>query len=112
MTAFLLNEHRFLLIVPLMLYGYAQGCNYPNLVTLVSNEATDSNRGMMLSLQGMVFRLSQTTAPLLFGLAYTIDSFEGVYLLGLIVSTLMLLISSYGLNEKEHTIAIQQKTLQ
>ena len=100
MTAFLLTFTKESLIVPLMLYGFAQGLNYPNLVTLVSGEATDTNRGIMLALQGMIFRLSQTTAPLIFGIAYTLDSFEGVYILGLSVSTLMLLISSFGLQEK------------
>ncbi|MDE7469721.1 MAG: MFS transporter [Desulfovibrionaceae bacterium] len=100
MTAFLLSSTEASLVIPLMLYGFAQGLNYPNLVTLVSGEATDTNRGIMLALQGMVFRLSQTLAPLLFGIAYTIDSFEGVYILGLIVSTLMLLISSTAIKEK------------
>lgn len=103
MTAFLLVFSQEALIIPLMLYGFAQGLSYPNLVTLVSGEATDSNRGIMLALQGMIFRLSQTLAPLLFSIAYVIDSFEGVYLLGLFVSVSMLLISSFALQEKEES---------
>lgn len=103
MSYFLIVFDTWFLLIPLMFYGFAQGLNYPNLVTLVSDESTDSNRGILLALQGMVFRLAQTVAPLLFGLAYTINSFQGVYFLGLIVSVLMLIIGSFALKEKEES---------
>ncbi|MCH8567176.1 MAG: MFS transporter [Balneolales bacterium] len=73
------------LVVPVLLYGVGQGLNLPVLITLIAGEARLENRGAIMSLNGMVIKISQTISPVLMSLIYFAGGFKGVY----IVSSLL-----------------------
>ena len=104
MALFVCMYNVYMAIAALLLYGAAQGLNYANLVSLVSNEATETNRGIILALQGMIFRLSQTCAPLFFGFAYIQYNYSGVYILGIITAVSMLFAACFFVKEKSVSI--------
>ncbi|MGL4722818.1 MAG: MFS transporter [Desulfovibrionaceae bacterium] len=95
MLLFLYTFSPWFFIFPILVYGFAQGLKYPNLVNLVSNEANDENRGIVLAVQGTVFRLSQTIAPVIFGVVYSFFKFDGVFYMGIVLSLIMLSITFF-----------------
>lgn len=54
-----------LLLVPLALFGVAQGINLPNVFSLLNAHAPDENRGAFMATNGMALRTGQTIGPLL-----------------------------------------------
>ncbi len=82
----------YIIFIPIMLFGCAQGLNIPSLQTTLANIAPDSQRGAFMSLNGMVIRLGQTIGPLIIGLGYSFRGIAGAYYLGAIIAALGLVI--------------------
>ncbi len=87
----------YLIIVPVLLFGAAQGLNIPSLQTILARLAPDNQRGAFMSLNGMMIRIGQTTGPMLIGLGYLLNGLDGAFyfgaaaaLTGLIVTLTML----------------------
>ena len=72
----------WLLIIPLILFGMAQGLNIPSLQTMLTNLAPVENRAAFMSLNGMVLRIGQTLGPIIMGFVFTISGIAGVYYAG------------------------------
>lgn len=70
----------WLLVVPTLLFGLAQGMNIPNVYSILSSLAPPENRAAFLSLNAMLLRVGQTIGPLIMGLMYVTFSFPGVFL--------------------------------
>ncbi|MFC2130037.1 MFS transporter [Bacteroidota bacterium] len=90
----------WLLIIPSMLFGIAQGMNLPSIMSLLASVAPMNQRGAIMSLNGMVFRIGQTLGPLIILPVYGIWGIDGAYNLGGIVAVLMLIISLLMLGKK------------
>ncbi len=73
-------------IVPILLFGSAQGLNIPSLHTTVANLAPDNQRGVFMSINGMVIRIGQTIGPLIIGVGYSFYGLFGAYYLGAIMA--------------------------
>lgn len=73
-------------IAPVLLFGTAQALNIPSLQTLLAKLAPDNQRGVFMSLNGMVIRLGQTLGPMIIGIGYTWKGLEGAYYLGAIIA--------------------------
>ena len=52
-----------LLLIPLVLFGVAQGINLPNVFSLLNAHAPNENRGAFMATNGMAFRTGQTVGP-------------------------------------------------
>jgi len=89
-----------ILIIPVMMYGLAQGINLPVIITMVSNETTAENRATIMSMNGMVLRISQTFAPLLMSFVYAQYGFSGVYLISAFLAATMGLILLFRLKPR------------
>ena len=84
----------WLLIVPVLLFGAAQGCNLPNVLTMLSDLAPVEYRAAFMSWNGTVLRLGQTLGPLLMGLVYAGYNLEGVYGLAAALAALMFVLAA------------------
>ena len=71
----------YIFIVPILLFGSAQALNIPSLQTVLSNLAPDEQRGVFMSINGMVLRIGQTLGPIIIGIGYTFGAFKGAYYL-------------------------------
>lgn len=79
----------YLILIPVILFGIAQGINLPSLQTLLANLAPENQRAIFLSINGMVLRIGQTLGPVLMGLGFAISGVEGAFYLAGIVAILV-----------------------
>lgn len=82
----------WLLIIPLILFGIAQGLNIPSLQTMLTNLAPVENRAAFMSLNGMVLRLGQTLGPIIMGFVFGLSGIAGVYYAGAVFAIIMFLL--------------------
>ena len=67
------------LLVPAVIFGFAQGINFPNIFSMLTGSVQAENRGALIALNGMGFRIGQTLGPLLMGLASATLGIAGAY---------------------------------
>jgi ACDE family multidrug resistance protein len=83
-----------LLLIPLVLFGVAQGINPPNVFSLLNAHAPNENRGAFMATNGMALRTGQTVGPLLMAsLAGTLGA-TGAYLATAIIALVASLLAS------------------
>jgi ACDE family multidrug resistance protein len=81
--------HPWMFVLPTTLYGIAGGLNMPSLVTLLASRAPMEQRGILMSINGMVFRLGQTLGPMVMGMLFGLSGFGGVFIGGAACGVLM-----------------------
>lgn len=69
----------YLLVIPTLIFGTAQGLNLPNVFSMLTSSVSSDNRGALLALNGMVLRTGQAIGPLLMSATATIISVDGAY---------------------------------
>jgi len=84
-----LVPYLWLLVLPLILFGTAQGLNIPSLQTMLTNLAPVENRAAFMSLNGMVLRIGQTLGPIIMGFVFVAFGIAGVYYAGAVFALLM-----------------------
>jgi MFS transporter, ACDE family, multidrug resistance protein len=67
-----------LMLVPMLIYGLANGINIPCVQTLLSGSVPMEYRGAFMSLNSMVLRMGQTAGPVLAGVAFAQGGVNGV----------------------------------
>ncbi len=72
-------DNLYLLLIPVALFGIAQGMNIPSLQTLLAAMAPIEQRAVFMSINGMVLRIGQTIGPILIGLAYAYANIDGAF---------------------------------
>lgn len=87
-----LIHHLYLFLVPVLLFGVAQALNIPSLQALLANLAPEEQRGIFMSINGMVLRLGQTLGPLIIGIGFALGAFNGAYLLAAFMALVGILI--------------------
>jgi MFS transporter, ACDE family, multidrug resistance protein len=70
----------WLLLVPAVLFGVAQGINLPNVFSLLNAHAPSENRGAFMAANGMSLRAGQTIGPLLMAATAGTLGLTGAYL--------------------------------
>lgn len=85
----------WMMLVPTIIFGVAQGLNMPSLQTLLTSLAPMDKRAAILSLNGMVLRLGQTLGPFLMGLVYAVWQMNGVFAAGAVMAIAMIVVVSY-----------------
>ncbi len=83
----------YLYLVPVVLFGIAQGMNLPSLQILLVRLAPPNQRALFLSINGMVLRIGQTIGPLLIGVAYAFSGISGAFFLAALVAASMFIIT-------------------
>ncbi len=72
-------DNLWLMTVPVLLYGLANGLNIPSIQTHLSASAPMAYRGVFMSINSMVLRMGQTVGPVLTGVAFHAWGMEGVF---------------------------------
>lgn len=85
----------WMMLVPSVLWGVAQGVNTPTLQTMLVGLAPIDYRAAFMSVNGMILRLGQTLGPLIMGALYVLWGFRGAFLgaAGVVVLMLIILIT-------------------
>lgn len=87
-------------LLPIFLYGLAQGLNIPNTSTMITSLAPAEGRAAVMAVNGTILRLSQTVGPALFGLVYYLGGIPAVYAAGAILAGIMaVLVMTRGVAE-------------
>jgi MFS transporter, ACDE family, multidrug resistance protein len=82
----------WLLLVPAVLFGVAQGINLPNVFSLLNAHAPSHNRGAFMATNGMALRAGQTIGPLLMALTAATLGLAGAYLAATALALIALLL--------------------
>lgn len=69
-----------LLILPVLVFGLAQGINIPSILNLLTHRAPARYRAAFLSVNWMVLRSGQALGPFLLGIVYGFSGLEGTFL--------------------------------
>ncbi len=77
--AIILIDSMVLMLVPILLFGFAGGIAIPVIQTRLSGGVDMEYRGMFMSINSMVLRMGQTAGPFLAGLAYEGWGMKGVW---------------------------------
>lgn len=80
-------------IIPISLFGIAQGVNIPSILNLLTGYAPKEFRAAFLSVNWMVMRIGQATGPYLLGLVYLHISLEGTFYATALAGALFVLVS-------------------
>ncbi len=71
-----------LYLIPAFIYGLGHGMNIPSIMSLMAGYAPLEQRGILMSVNGMVLRLGQTLGPLVMGLAFVLWGSSGPFVSG------------------------------
>ncbi|MCF7902749.1 MAG: MFS transporter [Candidatus Marinimicrobia bacterium] len=88
----------WLLLIPTVIFGVAQGLNMPSILTLLTGLAPMDQRAAILSLNGTVLRLGQTLGPFIMGLVYALWQLNGVFVVGTILAILLFVLVAFTLS--------------
>ncbi len=83
----------YLYLVPIVLFGIAQGMNIPSLQVLLVRLAPSDQRALFMSINGMVLRIGQTIGPLLMGMAFAFSGISGAFFLAALVALSMFIMA-------------------
>jgi len=95
----MLVKNYYLMLLPIICYGFANGINIPSTQTLLAETIPMKYRGAFMSVNAMVLRIGQTLGPLLAGLAFAADGIRGVFYAAVAFSLLILICIGMGLKE-------------
>lgn len=84
----------YLLIIPLLIFGFGNGLLMPTLQTVLAGKAPLEQRGIFMSFNGMVLRLGQTVGPIVVGLAFTFG-LQWAFWISVFVALIMIGISRF-----------------
>jgi len=79
-------------ILPISLFGVAQGMNIPSILNLLTGYAPSDFRAAFLSVNWMVMRIGQALGPYVLGLVYLHISLEGTFYVTALAGVLFLLV--------------------
>jgi len=93
-------ESELLMVLPVMIYGFANGINIPSIQARIAESAPDQYRGAFMSFNSMVLRLGQTSGPLVAATAYGLGGTGWVFYTGIIFSMICAFILAVFLRDK------------
>jgi MFS family permease len=86
-------------VVPIALFGVAQGINIPSILNLLTGFAPKDFRAAFLSINWMVMRIGQALGPYLLGLAYLYINVEGTFYFTALTAAIFVLVSFFVLQD-------------
>lgn len=92
----------WLLILPVIIFGAAQGMNIPSIQTLLASLAPLEYRAAFMSLNGMALRLGQTLGPVIIGIFYIAWDIETAFFAGAVFAVIMIILVTLLIKEKSN----------
>jgi len=69
----------WVMMIPVALFGMAQGIFIPNIQNYLSRYSSAENRGIVMSVYGSSMRIGQTLGPLIMGLLFPLVGINGIF---------------------------------
>lgn len=85
----------YLLLIPVVIYGVANGLNIPTAQGLLASLSPLEYRAAFMSANGMVLRMGQTLGPIVMGLFFALWGLAGTFFAGAALALLTLLLIKY-----------------
>ncbi|MCP5107076.1 MAG: MFS transporter [bacterium] len=85
----------WLLLVPTLLFGAANGLNIPTVHAFLARLAPQENRAAFMSANGTVLRLGQTLGPMLMGTAFVLLGLPGTFFTGAFLALVTLVMIKF-----------------
>ncbi len=82
--------HEWIMVLPAICFGAAQGINMPNIQTMLVGLAPYQYRAAFMSLNGMVLRIGQTLGPIVAGYFYILGGLNFAFFGGAILAIIMI----------------------
>ncbi len=92
-SCFMLMPGILWMSIPLLFEGFAQGITMPILTERIAILAPTDSRAAIMAVNGSIFRLSQSVAPILFGVSWTILGWFGPYVMGMFVALFVVIVA-------------------
>lgn len=89
----------WLMLIPLTLFGAAQGMNIPTRQNLLAEVSSEEYRAAVMSLNGMALRGGQTLGPTIMGMAFLIGGLDLPFLLGAVFALFTFLVLTVTLRK-------------
>ena len=89
----------FLFLIPIFMYGFANGITMPNIQTQISILSPAKYRGALMSLNSSVLRIGQTIGPLISGIVITKYGSGYVFIIGIIFALASAVFIAYNIND-------------
>jgi MFS transporter, ACDE family, multidrug resistance protein len=80
-------------ILPIVLFGVAQGINIPSLLNLITGYALKDSRAAFLSVNWVVMKSGQALGPLLLGIVYLWYGIDGTFYFTALTAVLFILVT-------------------
>jgi len=87
-----LSPNLWILVLPTVLAGVANGINIPTIHSILSELAPMERRGVFMSINGMMLRLGQTAGPFLAGAVLGIFGLGGSFFAGAALALVMVIL--------------------
>ena len=85
----------WMLAVAIIFYGIGHGLNIPTIQTLLAELSSTEERGVIMSLNGMVLRIGQTLGPIVMGIIFVAWGLESTFYMGSILALIMFIITKF-----------------
>ncbi len=82
----------WLMVLPAISFGAAQGINIPNIQTMLVGLAPFQYRAAFMSLNGMVLRIGQTLGPIIAGYFYILGGLNFAFFGGAVLALIMIVL--------------------
>ncbi len=96
-----LATNLWLLAIPLLLFGVANGINIPSILTILTGYAPTEYRAAFMSMNGTLLRLGQTLGPVMVGVAVRLVGMRGSFYVSAGLALAMLTVLAPALREEE-----------
>jgi MFS family permease len=100
LTTLPLMHSHWMTAVSVMLFGFGQGLNVPNVATMLVTETPPSQRAVIMAVNGMLLRLGQTLGPALFSALMVWGGTSVAFYAGSLLSLGMLFMAARLLQER------------
>ncbi len=80
-------------VIPIILFGVAQGINIPNIMNMITGYAVKDYRAAFLSVNWVIMKLGQALGPYLLGIVYLYYGIDGTFYITALVAALFVLVA-------------------
>ena len=91
----------WVMVLPIMAFGVAQGINIPSILNLLTGQAPPEYRAAFLSVNWVIIRIGQTIGPYVLGLVYASLSLDGTFYFTAGVSFIFVVVAATILQPKK-----------
>lgn len=90
----------WLLAMPIVVFGFAQGINIPSVLNLLTFQAPTEYRAAFLSVNWMVLRSGQAAGPFFLGLVYGLLGLDGTFWVACIAALIFIIVAFLLIKEE------------